>query len=205
MGRRRIAGTGPGGGELISTLRPARRGRVAIAATAVALDIALGALVATDAGTAGVLAWDATAISIVILAVGLTVGSSTAVHASVALLGALLLVRQENRLVLAAVYGACLLLVAELAQRSFEMRVERLGSGVIAARLTVILLLAALGACSGAVAAIAVTIAPVRSLAFTAVGMVALLAAFAGIVLLARRHAPENRLAGTDRPAAPKR
>jgi hypothetical protein len=132
--------------------------------------------------------------------------SPPAVQSSVAVLAVLLLLRHEDRLVIAPLYGACLLLVAELAQRSLELRgLARVGPRVISARVAAVLALAALGACGGAAAAIAVTIAPRRSVWLTAIGTVAILAAFAAIVLLARRHGRENPgkagQPGTDPPA----
>ena len=149
----------------------------------------LGAFVATDAGANVPLAWYGTAVSILILTLGLAADSIWAVQLSIALLGALLLLRHEDRLVLAPVYGAGVLLVGELAQRSLELRGQgRLGPGVIASRLAACLVLAGLGACGAAVAAIAVTIAPARTVAFTAVGTIAALVAFGAIVVLARRH-----------------
>lgn len=157
-----------------------------------ALDVALGALVAADANTAVGLAWYGTAVSLVILTAALVVASPGTVQVSVALLAAMLLLRREDRLVLAPLYGASLLLLGELAQRSIELRgTKRIGSGVIGARLAAILVLAGLGACGTAVAAIAVTIAPPRSVGFTAVGTIAVLAAFATIVVLARRQHPD--------------
>jgi hypothetical protein len=154
----------------------------------VALTVALGALVGFDAGTAAGVAWGGTAISVTILTGGLALGSSSAVQWSLALLGAMLLFRHQDRLVLAPLYGACLLMVGELGQRSLELRGPALiGPGVIASRLAVLVVLAALGACSGAVVAMAVTIAPGPSVGLTAVGTVAALAAFAAIVALARR------------------
>lgn len=148
---------------------------------------------APGAGAAAGPAWYGTAVSVVILTAGLVLGSSSAVQVSVAALAALLL-RHDEQLVLAPLYGGCLLLVGELAQRSLELRgVERIGPGVIGARLATVLVFAALGACGAAMAAIAVTIAPARSVGFTALGTLAILAAFAAIVLLARHHHQENR------------
>jgi len=150
--------------------------------------------VATDAGAAAGLAWYATAVSAVILAIGLVVASSSTVQVSVGLLGSLLLLRHQERLLLAPVYGACLLLLGELAQRSLELRgQERVGVGVVRMRLAAVLVVAALGSCGAAMAAIAVTIAPTsRSVGFTAVGTVAVLTAFAAIVAVARRQHGEN-------------
>lgn len=160
---------------------------------AVALAVASGALVASDAGTAAGAAWYGTATSVLILTVGLVVGSSATVQWSVALLAAMLLLRPQDRLVLAPLYGACLLLVGELAQRSLELRGrELIGPGVMVSRLAALVVLGALGACAAAVAAIAVTIAPARSVGFTAAGTLAALATFAAIVLLARRNHQQN-------------
>jgi hypothetical protein len=132
-----------------------------------------------------------------ILAVGLWRGPSAVIHVSLALMGSLLLLRHSERLLLAPVYGACLLLVGELAQRARELRGPvRVGAGVTGARLLAAGLLAAVGACSAAIAAIAVTVAPGRSVALTAVGSLATLAAFAVIVVPARRggeDAPTGR------------
>lgn len=148
---------------------------------------------ATDARAAADLAWSGTAISVVLLTAGLVMASPSAVQSAVAVLAVLLLLRHEDRLVMAPLYGACLLLVGELAQRSLELRWQaRVGSGAISARVAAVLVLVALGACGGAVAAIAVTIAPARSVGFTAIGTVTVLAAFAAIVLLARRRGSEN-------------
>lgn len=161
---------------------------------AVALDIAMGALVATDAGAAADLAWYGTAVSVVILVIGLVAASSSTVQSSIALLGALLLLRHQDRLVLAPLYGACLLALGELGQRSLELRgLERVGSGVVRARLAAVLALAGLGACGAAVAAIAVTIAPGRSVGLSALGTVAVLGSCATIVMLIRRRHPQNR------------
>ena len=72
---------------------------------------------------------------------------------------------------LAPLYGAGLLLVEELAWRSIELRdIEAIGPGVITARVTAVLAVAAVGACAAAGAAIAVTLAPGRSVVFTAIG-----------------------------------
>jgi len=115
--------------------------------------------------------------------------SSPLVQASIALLGVLLLLRAHDRLVVAPLYGACLLLVGELGQRSIELRgVDRVGPEVITARLAEVFALAAFAACGAAVTAVAVTIAPGRSVGLTALGTVALLVAFAVLVALARRR-----------------
>jgi len=157
------------------------------------LALALGALVATDAGAGAGLAWVGTAVAMTILTTGVVVASSATVQSALALLAAVLLLRHHDRLLLAPLYGACVLLVGELAQRSLELRgSERLGPGVIGSRVGAVLLLAALGAGAGALAAIAVTIAPARSVGITAVGTAAVVGSFALIVAIARPHRREN-------------
>lgn len=127
-------------------------------------------------------------MALALLAIGLMASASGPVHASLALLGAILLLRRDGALVLAPVYGAGLLLAGELAQRCAELQGgQRLGPGVARMRLVAILSLAALGACVSAVAALAVTVAPSRSIATSAAATVAVAAIFAAIVLLARR------------------
>lgn len=158
------------------------------ALAAIALAVGLGALSATDAHSAAGLAWVGTAVAVVVLAAALVVASSAGIAVSLAVLAALLLLRQQDRLVVAPLYGACLLLVGELAQRSLELRgQDHIGPGVIGSRLAAMVAVAALGACGGAAAVIAVTAAPGRSVGFTALGTVALLAAVSAIVVLARR------------------
>lgn len=105
----------------------------------------------------------------------------------------LLLARDQDRLLLAPLYGAGLLLVIELAQRSLELRGhERLGPGVTTSRLAAIMVAAALGLCAAALAALAVTLAPPRSVTLTALATIAALSAFAAIALLARRDDPQR-------------
>lgn len=123
------------------------------------------------------------------LLVGILFAVPGAVQCSLALLGVLLLLRHQDRLLLAPLYGACLLVAGELAQLSLELRGRRrIGRGVLGLRLAGVLSLAALGACAAALGAIAVTIAPGRSVAFTAVGALAVLAVVGVILLISRRR-----------------
>lgn len=143
-------------------------------------------MVATNA-TSGGLAWGGTAVSAALLALALVVGSPSAAQTAAAVLGVLLLLRSGDRLLLAPLYGAGLLLVCELAQRSTELRgADRLYRGVVAARLERIVLVAGVGACCAALAALAVTIAPARTVGFSALGTVVTVGAFVLVVLLAR-------------------
>ncbi len=183
----------PWRGELVQALGAVPRARLAVALATVALALGLGVLVATDAGDLKGLAYTGTAAAGLVLIIGLLAESVAAVQSSIALLAVLLLLRHQDRLLIAPLYGACLLIVGELAQRSFELRgLARAGPGVIGLRLAAIVLLAALGACGAALVAVAVTIAPARSIGITAAGSIAVLAAFTLVVLLARRHSPEH-------------
>ena len=110
-------------------------------------------------------------------------------HAAIALLGAIFLLRHDTRLLLAPPYGAGLLLIDDLAAQTIELRgVSQIGRAVIGARTAAALAVAAIGACASAVAALAVTAAPGRSVAVTALGALAAVAAFAAIVRPARRR-----------------
>jgi hypothetical protein len=161
--------------------------------------VGLGALAALDAGRHAELARIGVAVSVATLALGIGAGSSTPIHVSVALLAAMLLLRRTDRLLLAPLYGAGLLLAAELAHRSAELRGQRLISGgALAARLAATLLAVGLGGAASAIVALAVTIAPGRSVALTAVGTVAVLAAFASVWLLARRRVVSSPRGSSD-------
>lgn len=165
---------------------------------------ALGTFVATDAGASAELALVGLAIAELILALALATGRSGAVQWSLALLALVLLLRREDRIALAPVYGAGLLLIGELAERVIELRgVQRIGPGVAGARLAAVVVVAALGACGGVVVTIAVRVAPARSVGFTAVGVAAVLAALAVISRLGRRFGAGAEAAGDPDPDPP--
>lgn len=150
---------------------------------------ALGSAVATDAGRASALAWVGTGVAALLLAAGVAARSSAPVHAAVAVLGVLLLLRHGARLLVAPLYGAGLLPVAELRTQSNELAYAgQVGAGVISARLGAVVAVAAIGACGSAVAAIAVTVAPGRLVALTAGGAITAVAVCGAIALLARRQ-----------------
>lgn len=157
----------------------------------------LGALSASDARSAAALAWYGTAAAVAALAIALALGAPSGVQAALVPLAALLLLRHDERLLLAPLYGACLLLVGELGQRSIELRRQAwIGPGVIASRLLTVLVVTAVGGCAAALAAIAVTFAPARSVIFTAVGAIAVVAAVGLITWFARPHARGDRSSG---------
>jgi hypothetical protein len=164
---------------------------VSTAACAVALATGLGALDATDAGASAKLAWVATVAAALLVVLGVLIRSSAPVHLAVALLGALLLLRHDARLLLAPVYGAGLLLVAELGSRSIELRgVGGVARGVQAARALAVVAVAAVGACASAGAAAAVTAAPARSVALTGVAVLGIVAIYGVIAWRTRRRYP---------------
>ena len=143
----------------------------------------------TDAGAASQLAWLGAAIAALLLAAGIVAQSPAPVHAAVALLGLIFLVRHDSRLLLAPPYGAGLLLIDDLAIRTMELSgVGQIAPEVIFARVGATLAVAAVGACLSAAAALAVTAALPRTVALTAVGALAAVAAFVAIVLPVRRR-----------------
>ena len=159
--------------------------------------MSLAALVTADAGPASQLAWLGAGVAVLCLAVGLVGESFTAVHAAIAVLGTMFLLRHGTRLLLAPAYGAGLLLIEDLAAQSIELSgVSQIGLAVIGARTGAALLVAAIGACASAAAALAVTAAPGRSVALTALGALAAVAAFAAIVGPVRRRYGTSDAAG---------
>lgn len=128
-------------------------------------------------------------MALVALIAAMLAGSPAAVHAAVVLLGTIFLLRQDARLLLAPVYGAGLLLVCELATQAIELsEVSRVAPEVIGARTGAALVAATIGACVSAVAALAETAAPGRSVAVTALGAVTVVVAVAVIVWSAGRR-----------------
>jgi hypothetical protein len=128
-------------------------------------------------------------VALVALIAAMLAGSPAAVHAAVVLLGTIFLLRQDARLLLAPVYGAGLLLVCELATQAIELsEVSRVAPEVIGARTGAALVAATIGACVSAVAALAETAAPGRSVAVTALGAVTVVVAVAVIVWSAGRR-----------------
>jgi hypothetical protein len=155
-------------------------------------------LVATDAGAFTKLAWSTTVVAVVLVVIGSLVRSSAPIHLAVVLLGAVFLTRHDARLLLAPVYGAGLLLVAELGWRSIELRdLGRLGPGVQAARALAVCAVAGLGACVSAAAAAAVTSGQARTVALTAVAAASIVLIFATTVWRTRRAYPVTGVDGS--------
>lgn len=149
----------------------------------------LAALVIPDAGSASQLAWLGAGLATLFLAVGLVSGSLTAVHAAIALLGAMFLLRDDSRLLLAAPYGTALLLLEDLGARTIErIGVSHVEVALIGVQIRTALVLAAIGAFAAAATALAVTGAPGRSVGMTALGAVAAVVAFAAVARWARQR-----------------
>jgi hypothetical protein len=156
--------------------------------------VALGVLVASDAGAGAGLAWVGAALGAAILALGLVAGSTVAVQASVGILGALLLLRADDRLLLAPLYGGGLLGLSELGRMSIELAgVPAVAAGAPTARLGWVLAVAGAGTGAAGLAAAAVLAAPGRSVAVTAAGAVAVVVATGTVVWLARRRGHWSR------------
>jgi hypothetical protein len=151
--------------------------------------VALAALVIADAGAASDAAWLGAGTATLLVLAGIVAQSPAPVHAAVAVLGVMFLLRHDSRLLLAPLYGAGLLLMDDLAIRTMELSgVDRIALDAIAARLGATIAVAAIGACLSALAALAVTAAVPPSVLLTAVGALVAVAAFVAIVLVARRR-----------------
>ncbi|HTU85316.1 MAG TPA: hypothetical protein VMF57_07050 [Solirubrobacteraceae bacterium] len=158
-----------------------------LAVAALMILVGLVALVVTDAGSASELAWLGAGTAAALLAAGMAAGSPGPVHAAVLLLGAIFLARHDLRLLLAPLYGAGLLQLEALATRTIELRgVALIAPEAIWSRTAATLLVAAVGACVAAAAALVVTVGPGRSVALTAAGAIAAVGAFAAIARFAR-------------------
>lgn len=151
--------------------------------------MALAALVIAEAGAASQLAWLGAGTAALLVATGMVAQSPAPVHAAVAVLGVMFLLRHDTRLLLAPLYGAGLLLMDDLAIRTMELSgVGEIAPDVIIARFGATMAVGAIGACLSALGALAVTAAVPRSVVLTAVGALVAFAAFVAIVVLVRRR-----------------
>jgi hypothetical protein len=192
MGRRRAAGRCRGGGEGISASRAARAALGAgVGALAVAGSLAAWVALLTDGATRdGALV--AGGVAVLVLAVGLILRTPTAVPAAIVLLGgeyALVLSVEGSGLdTRAAVVAAGLLVAAELAYWSLELRAEVTDEPGSYARRLAVLALLALGALALAGMLLAVVdLAGREGLAVEIAGAGAALAAVVLLWSLARR------------------
>ena len=124
------------------------------------------------------------------LVLALITGWSPGVLVALALLVPAFLARHGDSLAVAPLFGAGLLLVAEFAQRSVQLRaMASIERGTVTSQAAYVLGVAALGAVAGAAATIAVRYAPSHAVGVTAVGALAVFVAVAALSRLARRAA----------------
>ncbi|MGH2894974.1 MAG: hypothetical protein ACRDPM_17155, partial [Solirubrobacteraceae bacterium] len=129
-----------------------------------AIEVVLALLVLIDAGSAAGLVWYGAGIAIALGAISLASGSQSPLHASLAVLGLLILARADNRLVLAPVYGAGLLAVSELARTCHQLAgVDHVDPNALRARLLTVAVAVGLGVCAASLVSVAVTAGPRRS------------------------------------------
>lgn len=162
------------------------------------IELVLALLVVIDASSAAGLVWYGAAMAVGLGAMSLASGSPSLLHASLGVLGLLLLARADDRLVLAPVYGAGVLAVSELARTCHELSgVDRVDPDALRGRLLTVAVAVGLGACAASLLSVVATAGPRRSVVSSVAATVAVAAVYVGIVALARRV----RTSGEDREA----
>jgi hypothetical protein len=151
------------------------------------LAVVLGATTAFDASPRGALV-AAAASAVLLLALALGTARTLPIPLAVLVLGALYVVPDGDRAIGAAVYGACLLLMAELAYWSLEERVAlRIEPAALGARLLAVLGVVVAGLLAASLVLVAAGTDVTRSTGVIAVGAVALVACVALLTTLANR------------------
>ena len=141
-----------------------------------------------------------------LLFLALLAGRAVPVTVVLVLLGAIYVVPDGDRAIPAPIYGAALLLVAELAFWSLDERAPgRVEPGTATPRLLATLAVAVTGAAAGALVLLAAESDVARSSAMTAAGVAAILASIAVLAALARSHgtAVRRRPSGVRSTASP--
>jgi hypothetical protein len=166
----------------------------------VAIEVALALVVVAGAGSAVGLVWYGAGIAVALATISLASGAKPPLHASLAVLGLLILARADDRLVLAPVYGASLLAVSELARICHELSgVDHVEPHALRARLLTVAVAAGLGACAASLVSVAVSSGPRRSVVTSVAATVAVAAVYGGIVVLGgrvRRSVDDHDTAG---------
>jgi hypothetical protein len=153
----------------------------------VALSGALGAAVALEAEPTGAVAPGA-AVAVLLLSLALVTGRPAPVPFALVLLGAVYAIPAGERAIPAPVYGGGLLLCAELAYWSLELRVvQRVHGDVVTPRLLAVLGLAGVSLPAGALVLLAAETGLGRSPATTAAAALAVAASAGLFALLALR------------------
>jgi hypothetical protein len=151
--------------------------------------VALGATTALDAEPTAPVAVGAVA-AVLLVSLALVSGRSVPIPCALVLLAALYAIPEGERAVWAPVYGAGLLLCAELAYWSLESRVaQRVHGDVVTPRLLALLGLATASLPAGALVLLAADSSLDRSPALTAAAAVALAACAGLLAVLARSPA----------------
>lgn len=146
----------------------------------------LGVAIALDAEGAAIVAGAAAAV--LLLSLALSGGQSAPIPFALLVLGAMYVTPPGDRAIPAPVYGAALLLLAELAYWSLDERVvQRVQPGVSRRRLLAILAVAAAAVPAGAVVLAGAEADVERSPALTAAGAAAIVACVGLLAALARR------------------
>lgn len=131
--------------------------------------------------------------AILLLLVALTAGRTAPIPFALLLLGAIYAIPDGDRAIAAPIYGAGLLLTAELAYWSLEERVRRrVQAGVATPRLLAILAVAAAAIPSGALVLIAAEADVSRSPVLTATGAAAIVTCIGLLTALARVRSRDN-------------
>lgn len=131
--------------------------------------------------------------AILLLLVALTAGRTAPIPFALLLLGAIYAIPDGDRAIAAPIYGAGLLLTAELAYWSLEERVRRrVQAGVATPRLLAILAVAAATIPSGALVLIAAEADVSRSPVLTATGAAAIVTCIGLLTALARVRSRDN-------------
>lgn len=131
--------------------------------------------------------------AILLLLVALTAGRTAPIPFALLLLGAIYAIPDGDRAIAAPIYGAGLLLTAELAYWSLDERVRRrVQAGVATPRLLAILAVAAATIPSGALVLIAAEADVSRSPVLTATGAAAIVACIGLLTALARVRSRDN-------------
>jgi hypothetical protein len=146
----------------------------------------LGAAVGFDAGP-GASVWAGAAVATFLLLLALATGRSTPIPFALLLLGATYAIPHGDRAVAAPIYGAALLLTAELAYWSLDERVrQRMSPGIVMPRLLAILTVTAAAIPAGTLVLLAAEADVARSPWLTAAGAVAVVTCVGVLAALAR-------------------
>jgi hypothetical protein len=132
-------------------------------------------------------------LAIFLLSLGFTAGHGAAIPLALLLLGAMYIIPDGDRAIIAPIYGGGLLLTAELAYWSLDEQVRaRVQPGTASPRLLAILAVTAAAIPAGALVLLAAETDLARSPALTAAGAAAIVACIGLLAALARLRRRDN-------------